>query len=205
MQAKLGDIVATRVEVPTASDTTRHVATVWGRVISIDRFNPFFPAEAAQELADQSIDLIDTVLSGSRDHLEAQVLILGTTFDADGQAELSPLTYPVKPSAAVLYPDADAVRQLLTGERTADKEKERKNPKLRIGSLIGRADVPVSLSAKQVVSRHLAILAMIGLNARISNSEFAHPNSDVFTNLLRLRVFIRSAAPQCHIVEQGSG
>jgi len=162
MQAKLGDIVATRVEVPTASDTTRHVATVWGRVISIDRFNPFFPAEAAQELADQSIDLIDTVLSGSRDHLEAQVLILGTTFDADGQAELSPLTYPVKPSAAVLYPDADAVRQLLTGERTADKEKERKNPKLRIGSLIGRADVPVSLSAKQVVSRHLAILAMTG-------------------------------------------
>ncbi|WP_395612023.1 ATP-binding protein, partial [Allosphingosinicella sp.] len=162
MQAKLGDIVATRVEVPTASDATKHVATVWGRVISIDRFNPFFPAEAAQELANQSIDLIDTVLSGSRDHLEAQVLILGTTFDADGQAELSPLTYPVKPSAAVLYPDADAVRQLLTGERTADAKKDKANPKLRIGSLIGRADVSVTLSAKQVVSRHLAILAMTG-------------------------------------------
>lgn len=162
MQAKLGDIVATRVEVPTASDAAKHVATVWGRVISIDRFNPFFPAEAAQELANQSIDLIDTVLSGSRDHLEAQVLILGTTFEADGQAELSPLTYPVKPSAAVLYPDADAVRQLLTGERTADVKKDKANPKLRIGSLIGRADVSVSLSAKQVVSRHLAILAMTG-------------------------------------------
>lgn len=162
MKAKLGDIVATRVEVPTASDTTKHVATVWGRVISIDRFNPFFPAEAAQELANQSIDLIDTVLSGSRDHLEAQVLILGTTFEADGQAELSPLTYPVKPSAPVLYPDADAVRQLLTGERKADDAKDKANPKLRIGSLIGRADVSVSLGAKQVVSRHLAILAMTG-------------------------------------------
>lgn len=162
MQAKLGDIVAPRVEVPTASDAAKHVATVWGRVISIDRFNPFFPAEAAQELADQSIDLIDTVLSGSRDHLEAQVLILGTTFEADGQVELSPLTYPVKPSAAVLYPDADAVRQLLTGERKADEEKDKANPKLRIGSLIGRTDVSVSLSAKQVVSRHLAILAMTG-------------------------------------------
>lgn len=162
MQAKLGDIVATRVEVPTASDAAKQIATVWGRVISIDRFNPFFPAEAAQELADQSIDLIDTVLSGSRDHLEAHVLILGTTFAADGQAELSPLTYPVKPSAPVLYPDADAVRQLLTGERSIEEADTKKNPKLRIGSLIGRSDVSVSLSAKQVVSRHLAILAMTG-------------------------------------------
>lgn len=163
MQAKLGDIVATRVEVPTASDAAKHMATVWGRVISIDRFNPFFPAEAAQELANQSIDLIDTVLSGSRDHLEAQVLILGTTFQDDGQAELSPLTYPVKPSAPVLYPDAGAVRQLLTGEaENVEHPKGGASPKLRIGSLIGRSDVDVSLGAKQVVSRHLAILAMTG-------------------------------------------
>lgn len=159
MQAKLGDIVATRVEVPTASGGTKRLATVWGRLIAIDRFNPFFPAEAAQELANQSIDLIDTVLSGTRDHLEARVLILGTTSEADGQAELSPLTYPVKPSAAVLYPDAEAVRLLLTGERADEKSKTHK---LRIGSLIGRTDVDVSLSAKQVVSRHLAILAMTG-------------------------------------------
>lgn len=100
-QAKLGDIVASRVEIPTATAGDRRVATVWGRIISIDRFNPFFPAEAAQELADQNIELIDTVLSGSRDHLEASVLILGTTFEDDTKAELSPLTYPVKPSASV--------------------------------------------------------------------------------------------------------
>ncbi len=160
MQAKLGDIVATQVEVPTASGATKRLATVWGRLIAIDRFNPFFPAEAAQELANQSIDLIDTVLSGTRDHLEARVLILGTTSEEDGQAELSPLTYPVKPSAAVLYPDAEAVRLLLTGEKAG--EQSPKAPKLRIGSLIGRSDVDVSLSAKQVVSRHLAILAMTG-------------------------------------------
>jgi DNA helicase HerA-like ATPase len=158
MQAKLGDIVATEVEVPTSTDTVKKNAIVWGRIVSIDRFNPFFPAEAAQELANQNIDLLDTVLSGSRDHLEATVLILGTTFTDDGQAELSPLTYPVKPSAPVLYPDAAAVRRLLTGEKDAAHS----GPRLHIGSLIGRADVEVALGAKQVVSRHLAILAMTG-------------------------------------------
>ena len=117
LEGKLGDIVATRVEVPVASASRREIATVWGRITSIDRFNPFFPAEAAQELANENIRFLDTVLSGSRDHLEAEVLILGTTFGNDpGAAQLSPLTYPVKPSAEVLYPPADAVRRLLTGD-----------------------------------------------------------------------------------------
>lgn len=158
LQAKLGDIVATQVDVPTASVGGNDVTTVWGRITSINRFNPFFPAEAAQELADQNIRFLDTVLSGSRDHLEAEVLILGTTFGKDpGTAQLSPLTYPVKPSAEVYYPLGDDVRRLLTGD-----DDSKKSPKLRIGSLIARSDVEVSLSAKQVVSRHLAILAMTG-------------------------------------------
>lgn len=154
-QAKLGDIVATRLEVPEAGGGKTTV-TVWGRIVSIDRFNPFFPAEAAQELANENIKFLDTVLSGSRDHLEAEVLILGTTVaGSSGGPQLSPLTYPVKPSAEVLYPTADDVRLLLTGE-------EQKGPKLKIGTLIARGDVDVSLSARQVVSRHLAILAMTG-------------------------------------------
>lgn len=156
-QAKLGDIVASRVEVPISSDGKCRLATVWGRIVSIDRFNPFFPAEAAQELADQNMDFLDTVLSGSRDHLEATVLILGTTFEDEKKAELSPLTYPVKPSASVLYPDAAAVKRLLVGDDSL-----KPMPKLNIGTLIGRTDVDVSLSAKHVVSRHLAILAMTG-------------------------------------------
>lgn len=156
-QAKLGDIVATRVEVPEAPGTAQRVVIVWGRIISIDRFNPFFPAEAAQELADESIRFLDTVLSGSRDHLEAEVLILGTTSQEDaGTAQLSPLTYPVKPSAEVLYPPAADVRRLLTGDDDDN------SPKLAIGTLIARGDVEVSLSASQIVSRHLAILAMTG-------------------------------------------
>ncbi|RYE44503.1 MAG: ATP-binding protein [Hyphomicrobiales bacterium] len=159
-KAKLGDIVASRVEVPLSAQEQPKMATVWGRITAIDRFNPFFPAEAAQELADQSIDLIDTVLSGSRDHLEASVLILGTTFDGEKAADLSPLTYPVKPSAAVLYPDAGAVKRLLTGED--DPAGPKSSPRLRVGTLLGRSDVGVELSARQIVSRHLAILAMTG-------------------------------------------
>jgi hypothetical protein len=130
---KLGDIVAVRVEVPVASERERKVAVVWGRVIGIDRFNPFFPAEAAQELADQDISMVDTVLSGSRDHLEAEVLILGTTFDGPGNAQLSPLTYPVKPSAAVLYPKPEDVRRLLTGQN--DYPNKPRPAMLRIGIL----------------------------------------------------------------------
>lgn len=160
-QAKLGDIVATRVEVPAETNGKRPVVTVWGRIISIDRFNPFFPAEAAQELADQNIRFLDTVLSGSRDHLEAEVLILGTTqAGTKGKARLSPLTYPVKPSAEVFYPGADDIRRLLTGD-DHDTDGPR-SPTLRIGTLIARGDVDVSLSARHVVSRHLAILAMTG-------------------------------------------
>lgn len=159
-QGKLGDIVATRTEVPVGTGGIRNIATIWGRITSIGRFNPFFPAEAAQELADQNTRFLDTVLSGSRDHLEAEVLILGATFGTDpGSAQLAPLTYPVRPSEEVLYPSPDDVRRLLTGE---DDSKQPPPPKLRIGTLIAREDVPVALSAKHVVSRHLAILAMTG-------------------------------------------
>lgn len=159
-QGKLGDIVATRTEIPVGVGGAKSIATIWGRITSIGRFNPFFPAEAAQELADQNTRFLDTVLSGSRDHLEAEVLILGTTFGNDpGSAQLSPLTYPVRPSEEVLYPAPDDVRRLLTGE---SESKQPPSPTLHIGTLIAREDVPVALSAKDVVSRHLAILAMTG-------------------------------------------
>jgi DNA helicase HerA-like ATPase len=158
-QAKVGDIVATRGEVPLGREGERRVATIWGRIVSIGRFNPFFPAEAAQELAEQNLRFLDTPLANSRDHLEADVLILGTTFGEDAAStQLSPLTYPVKPSADVFYPRGDDVLRLLTGESGGSGGP----PRLRVGSLIARDEVEVSLSAQHVVSRHLAILAMTG-------------------------------------------
>lgn len=156
LKGKLGDIVACRLEIPTGIEDEKATVTAWARIIGIDRFNPFFPAEAAQELVEEGTRLLDTILSTSRDHLEAQALILGTTAeDETKELELSPLTYPVKPSEEVLYPPTDVVQKLLTGEDT------RQAP-IMIGSLIGRADVRIDLSARHIVSRHLAILAMTG-------------------------------------------
>lgn len=154
-RAKVGDIVATLSAIP--DDNRSHGnAIIWGRIVSIDRHNPFFPAEAAQELAEQNLRLIDTVLSTSRDYLNAEVLILGSSNeDSSSQMDLSPLTYPVQPAARVINPPAGAIRKLL-GAAQDDV------PKLCVGTLLGRSDVDVSLAANKVVSRHLAILAMTG-------------------------------------------
>lgn len=151
-QAKLGDIVAVRMEIPRDGD--RKEIYVWARITDISRFNPFFPYEAAQEIAGEGISLEDTVLSGTRDQLEAKALILGTTDGAD-VTRLVPLTYPVKPATRVYYPPAEAVRQLLVGGREGEQE-------IQVGALVSRQDVNVTMSAPKLVARHMAILAMTG-------------------------------------------
>lgn len=153
-QAKVGDIVAVSMEVPGNNHTSRREIYVWARITDISRFNPFFPYEAAQEIAGEGISLEDTVLSGTRDHLEAKALILGSTSGTDVR-DLFPLTYPVKPATRVYYPPAEAVRQLLVGGRDGEQQ-------IEIGSLIARQDVEVKLSAPKLVARHMAILAMTG-------------------------------------------
>lgn len=151
-QAKLGDIVAVRMEVP-GSDGRREIY-VWARITDISRFNPFFPYEAAQEIAGEGISLEDTVLSGTRDQLEAKALILGTTAGED-VSRLLPLKYPVKPATRVYYPPAEAVRQLLVGGREGEQQ-------IQVGALVARQDVGVTMSAPKLVARHMAILAMTG-------------------------------------------
>lgn len=153
-QAKVGDIVAVRMEVPGGDTGSRREIYVWARITDISRFNPFFPYEAAQEIAGEGISLEDTVLSGTRDQLEAKALILGSTSGTDVR-DLFPLTYPVKPATRVYYPPAEAVRQLLVGGRDGEQQ-------IEVGSLIARQDVEVKLSAPRLVARHMAILAMTG-------------------------------------------
>ena len=152
--AKVGDVVALGMDAPDEGSGESTRLHVWARVTDIRRFNPFFPFEAAQELAGEGIALEDTVLSNTRDQLEAVGLILGTTPEAS-VSSLSPLTYPVKPASLVYHPPAEAVRRLLVGGREAGRD-------VRVGSLIARSDVDVTLSAPQLVARHLAILAMTG-------------------------------------------
>lgn len=153
-QARMGDIVALNMEVPAGTGTGSRRIAVWARITDIRRFNPFFPFEAAQELAGENISLEDTVLSGTRDQLEAVALILGATSETEF-LKLFPLTYPVKPASTVYHPPAEAVRQLLVGGRDDGKQ-------VMIGNLIAREDVDVTLTAARLVSRHLAILAMTG-------------------------------------------
>jgi len=82
--------------------------------------------------------------------LSSSVSTTGTNVRA-----LFPLTYPVKPATRVYYPPAEAVRQLLVGGRDGEQQ-------IRVGSLIAREDVEVTLSAPRLVARHMAILAMTG-------------------------------------------
>jgi len=154
-RSRVGDLVAVRMRVPNAGREGTQEIFVWGRVIGISRFNPFFPYEAAQELSDEGISLIDTILSNSRDQLEASVLILGSTKTDEDFSRIDPLTYPVQPAAEVLYPPTEAVKELLAAgikDHTA----------VHVGTLIARQDVDVSISADRIVSRHMAILAMTG-------------------------------------------
>jgi len=154
-KSRVGDLVAVRMSVPNEDRNSTHEIYVWGRVTGIERFNPFFPYEAAQELSEEGISLQDTILSNSRDQLEGSVLILGSTRTDGDFSKITPLTYPVQPAADVLYPPTDAVKELLAGGIAEDTS-------LHIGTLIARQDVKVSVSADRIVSRHIAVLAMTG-------------------------------------------
>src|SRR5437763_3066890 len=127
--AKMGDLVAVSMDVPSGDYDKDDRVIVWGRIIELDRYNPFLPAEAGQELADEGIKLLDTILSFSRDQTEAKVLVLGYAREGDYRS-LNPLNYPVTPGAEVLLPPGDTVKRILTG----DEEVHR----LKLGWLVGR-------------------------------------------------------------------
>lgn len=151
--AKLGDLVSVQMDVPTGSDGGRSPVLVWGRIVELARFNPFLPAEAGQELAEEGVELIDTVLSQSRDQIEGKVLVLGCT-SANDLKSLRPLNYPVSPGAEVRLPPTASVQTILTGDEDTHR--------LHLGNLIGRSDVEVRLKTNAIVARHMAILAMTG-------------------------------------------
>jgi len=202
-QANVGDIISLGMEVPADGFASRNRIYVWARVTDIQRFNPFFPYEAAQEIAGEGIPLEDTILSGTRDQLQATALILGATTDQN-LSVLFPLRYPVKPAAEVFHPPAAAIRNLLIGGR----EKERN---VTIGTLIARDDVDVTLSAPKLVARHLAILAMTGggktvAARRIIRELIGHgypllildPHGD-YIGLSKCRELLAEEAPGCDI------
>lgn len=151
--AKLGDLVTVSMDVPGDQTGKIDKVVVWSRIIELDRYNPFLPVEAGQELADEGVKLLDTVLSFSRDQTEAKALVLGCAPEGN-YARLTPLNYPVSPGAEVFSPPADAVKHILTGDEDVHR--------LKLGHLVGRRDVEVHIKTNPVIARHMAILAMTG-------------------------------------------
>ena len=54
-QSRVGDIVALGMDVPDQDYQGQRKIYVWARITDIRRFNPFFPFEAAQEIASEGI------------------------------------------------------------------------------------------------------------------------------------------------------
>lgn len=152
--ARLGDLVCVETDIPGSDElVSQERVVVWGRIVELGRFNPFLPAEAGQELAEEGLYLRDTVLSLSRDQVDGKVLILGMT-SANDVTRLRPLSYPVSPGADVVLPPAEAVKMILIGDDNAAR--------IRLGTLIGRSKIEVKVKTNAIVARHMAILAMTG-------------------------------------------
>ncbi len=129
------------------------------RLTELQRFNPFLPAEATVEFADEDLDLTNTVLSNTRDQVEGTVLVLGRTAIGDFR-KFIPLNHPVQPGAIVRLPPPEDIKTILVGD---SKDAHR----MHVGTLIGRSDVPASLRTNMVVARHMAILAIRRSHSRV--------------------------------------
>jgi DNA helicase HerA-like ATPase len=159
---RLQDIVA--VDARSEDTGADHPIRVWAKVKRIERLNPLFPVEARHELAQEGISAMDTVLSLSREMVTAYCQVIGYE-ELHGQdvsaGRLSPLRYPVKPTASVYTPQAQHIQQILSGSVPEHRL-------LRIGTLAGRDDVEIALDGNPVVGRHLAILAMTGAGKTVA-------------------------------------
>ena len=130
---------------------------VWAKVGSIERLNPLFPREAAQELAFQGRDPVDSVVSMSREMITAMCTVIGVQRDG----RLEPPKYPVQPAGQVYVPPADEIETFLVGDTPEHR-------RLYLGKERGNKDVNVYVDAHSVVSRHLAVLASTGAGKTVA-------------------------------------
>jgi len=131
---------------------------VWAKVADIERINPLFPEEAAQELAYQRMSAFDTVISMSREMITAKCKALGVE---DERGELQPLTYPLQPASSFYIPPQNDVENLIS----VNVEEHRK---LTIGHLRSRENFKVRIDGHSIVARHLAVLAATGAGKTVT-------------------------------------
>lgn len=151
------DIVAVDAVLRRPGSEEREAIRVWAKVQEIERINPLFPAESAQELAATKTSPLDTVLSLSREMVTAVCQVLGYE-PIGGEAsgiKLSQLRYPPQPASTAYRPTSEDIARIVVG---ALGEREA----LDVATLANRQDVNVAVNGHAVVSRHLAILAMTG-------------------------------------------
>jgi len=154
-KAKKGDIVTTDTKIPNDEGEIITVK-VWGKIMSINRSNMFFPNEAAQELTNEDIDIRNTILPMTKDELICRVQILGYTHINDKEKlKLKSLNYPVNPAASVNYPSSNEVQKLLASDLGS------KHP-MYVGNLTARKDVDIFVDTDNMVSRHILITGMSG-------------------------------------------
>ncbi len=154
-KAKKGDIVASEAKLPTGDGRIIEVI-VWGRIMEISSTNEFLPNEATKELTDGNILIQNTILPLTKNDAICIVKNLGYTENVSGKKlSLRPLNYPVAPGGSVKYPASKDLENLLNGELKG------KNP-IYIGNLVARKDVDVSVSADNMVSRHVLVIGMTG-------------------------------------------
>src|SRR5680860_97225 len=91
-----------------ADDGSRRV---WAKVGKIERLNPLFPREAAQELAFQGRSAIDLPFSFSREMVTASCRVIGE----EKAGKLEPPSYPVSPACRVVVPINGEIEALLCG------------------------------------------------------------------------------------------
>lgn len=130
---------------------------VWAKVGTIERLNPLFPREAAQELAFQGRDPLDSVVSMSREMITATCTVVGVQRDG----RLEPPKYPVQPAGQVYVPPADEIESFLVGDTASHR-------RLYLGTERGNKAVKVYVDGHMIVSRHLAVLASTGAGKTVA-------------------------------------
>ena len=161
-EARVGDIVVITNNLPTAERGKSLKAYVWGRIISMRRWNPFYPAEVGIELSREGMSPYQTTLAHSGDQLEATVKTMGVSeYPHNGEIKIRPLVYPVQPISEVLSPPAKDLEKLFAGNINGDTP-------LPIGHLLNRPDVNIDISLKKIIARHCAIIAQSGAGKSVT-------------------------------------
>lgn len=159
------DIIAVDAELkkPDSDDETEKIR-VWAKVQRIERINPLFPSEAGHELAATQTDPFDTVLSLSREMVTAVCQVLGAEpLEGSSNGNLNQLRYPAKPATRAYRPRSNDIARIVVGDLQAQQMRA-----LDLATLSNRPEVGVMVDGHDIVTRHLAILAMTGAGKSVT-------------------------------------